>query len=76
MSGWVKSERDSRYLKQQDHVCFGELLAVQSACSQTHHGHVADSRVSICYTGQDLAKRETDFNQLLFDIENMIVMFD
>lgn len=47
-----------RYLQQEDHVGFGQLPAVQSACSQTHNGHVTDSRVSICYTGQNLTERE------------------
>lgn len=35
-------------------MCSGELLAVQSARSQTNHRHVPDSRVSVGYTGQDL----------------------
>jgi len=52
------------YLQQQHHVGFGELLAVQRARSQTNHGHVAHSRVSVGYTGQDLADGETSDTRL------------
>lgn len=52
---------------------FGQLLAVQSACSQTDHGRISDSRVSICYTGQDLTEMEknSDISQLFTDLTSL-----
>lgn len=66
------------YLQQQDHVGLGQLLAVQSACSQTHDGHITDCRVSVCYTGQDLMEMEksNDISQLFTDFTSVQVSTD
>lgn len=54
-------------------MVFSQLLAVQSTRSQTHHGHVTDSRVSVCYTGQDLMEmeRSSDTSQPLSDVASV-----
>lgn len=41
---------------------FSQFFAVQSACSQTHHRHVTDPRMSISDTGQNLAEKQCLIN--------------
>lgn len=59
---WTQTNKplvQEMYLQQQNHVGLGQLLAVESAHSQTHHCHVAHGGMSVGDTGQDLTDRET-----------------